>query len=66
MNSITQQHINHVINWLNAQKDCQPSITKDRFDSLIVFVEEFKKLKMENEVWKDLFIQSLEKEKNKP
>jgi hypothetical protein len=66
MNSVTQHHINNVIDWVHGQENCQPSITKDRFVSLVVMVEEFKRLRAENEGLKAVFVQAITTAKTLP
>jgi len=66
MNLVTQHHINHVIDWVHGQENCQPSITKDRFASLAVMVEEFKRLRTENECLKAVLVQAIATAKTLP
>lgn len=59
MNSVTEKHVNHVFEWVRVQADCQPTITKERFASLTVFVEEFKRIQIENECLKAVLISAV-------
>ena len=59
MNSATQTHINHVVDWVHGQANCQPTITKSSFASLLVLVEEYKRLQTAHDGHKAVDVQAI-------